>query len=494
MIPNVQLRASDDYGTVARTYLQNSLTIPSYSSLSKPQQLEAPVPTLWLRDWLLISSMASLALVMGLYSPPLALAGLGILCAGLIIGDHVALVLLPLLVVMPLDLKIEVGSQAAFLDLVYGILAIPLLRKFIADRRRVNLLPLALSGFVIMAVVTTYYRADKVSWMLENGLRLEIALIFAAVIASYGEVESIILAAGWSLLPVVSYGIYQMLIGGRGPLYDLFSGKSEPGDLAADWTGRPFSTFGHPNGFGFYCAIVTAMLFSVILRSDDGLKRKVAAGLSFLGVIGVLSSDSRGAWMALAAVVVILTLVGYLRARYLLIGIVLALLIMYALSALNPAGFSHASEFGDETIGTRMQLWRAATVMFFSHPLTGIGWMNFSARLPSFVDWRFFPTDHAHNIYLSFLAETGVIGFLLFFVPIAVVLGRAAKSCRSSTASLAGFLGLTVFLVHGMVDLTFYAPQSMLACGVALGLASRTSFQPDWRSSTVIERRRRLSL
>jgi O-Antigen ligase len=468
--------ASDDYGTVARTYLQNSLTISSYSSLSNSQQLEAPVPTLWLRDWLLISSMACLALVMGLYSPPLALAGLGILFAGLIIGDHVALVLLPLLVVMPLDLRINVGSQAAFLDLAYGILAIPLLRKLLADRHRVNLLPLAPSGFVIMAVLTTYYRSDKVSWMLENGLRLEIALIFAAVIASYGEVESIILAAGWSLPPVLSYGIYQMMIGGRGPLYDLLSGKSEPGDASTEWTGRPFSTFAHPNGFGFYCAIVTAMLFSVTMRSDNGLKRKLATGLSFLGVIGVLSSDSRGAWIGLAAVVVILTLVGYLRARYLLIGTVLALLILYALSALNPAGFSHASEFGEETVGSRMQLWRAAILMFFSHPLTGIGWINFTARVNSFIDWRTYPTDHAHNIYLSYLAETGVIGFILFFVPIAVVLGRSAKSCRSSTASLAGFLGLVVFLVHGMVDLTFYAPQPMLVFGVALGLASRTSF------------------
>jgi O-antigen ligase len=460
--------------------------------LSNSQQLEAPVPTLWLRDWLLISSMACLALVMGLYSPSLALAGLGILFAGVIIGDHVTLVMLPLLVVMPLDLRIDVGPQTAFLDLAYGILAIPLLRKCLANRHRVNLLPLALSGFVFMAIVTTYYRADKVSWMLENGLRLEIALIFAAVIATYGEVESIILAVGWSLLPVVSYGIYQMLIGGRGPLYDLLSGKSEPGDISTDWTGRPFSTFAHPNIFGFYCAIVTAMLFSVIMRSDDGLKRKVATGLSLLGVIGVLSSDSRGAWIGLAAVVVILTFLGYLRVRYLLIGAVLALLILYALSALNPAGSSHASEFGDETIGTRVQLWRGAMVMFFDHPLIGVGWMNFPSRVTSFIDWRYFPTDHAHNIYLALLAETGVIGFILFFVPIAVVLGRAAKNCRSSTASLAGFLGLMVFLVHGMVDLTVYAPQSMLAFGVALGLASRTSSQPDWRSSTVIERRRGL--
>jgi O-antigen ligase len=435
--------------------------------------------------------MACLALAMGLYNPVLALAGLGILFAGLMIGEHVGLVLLPLLAVMPLDLKIDIGSQTVFLDLAYGILAIPLLRRLLADRHKVNLWPLALSGFIIMAVLTTYSRSDKVSWVLESGLRLAIALVLATAIASYGEVERIILAAGWSLLPAVSYGIYQMLIGGRGPVYDLLSGKSEPGDLATEWTGRPFSTFGHPNVFGFYCAIVSAMLFSLIARSENGLRRKTAAGLSFLGIIGLLSSNSRGAWMGLAAAVAVLTLMGYLRARYLLIGTALVVAILYVLNALNLAAFSHASEFGDETIGTRIQLWRGGFLMFFNYPLIGIGWMNFASRISAFIDWRELPTDHAHNIYLSTLAETGLIGFILLFAPIAIVFRRSAKSCRSDTASLAGLLGLTVFLVHGLVDLAIYSPQAMLAFGVALGLASRANFRPTrWLHSAVIEQRR----
>lgn len=445
--------------------------------MSSAQQLEVPVPTLWLRDWLLISSMACLALAMGLINPVLALAGLGILFAGLIIGEHVGLVLLPMLAVMPLDLKIAIGSQTAFLDLSYGILAIPLLRKLLADRRKVNLRPLALGGFIIMAVLTTYGRTDKASWLFDNGLRLAISLVLACAVASFGEVEQIILASGWSLLPAVSYGVYQMLIDGRGPLYDLLSGKSELGDLSTQWTGRPFSTFAHPNMFGFYCAIVSAMLLAVIVRSESALRRNVAAALTFLGLIGVVSSNSRGAWMGLAAAVSILTLMGYLRKRYLLIGVALIISIFCVLSAIKLSAFSHASEFGNETIGTRMQLWRAALQMFLSYPLTGVGWMNFTSRVPLFVDWREIPADHAHNIYLSSLAETGLIGTILFFAPLVIVFRRSAKSCRSDTASLAGFLGLTVLLVHGLVDLAFYGPQTMLVFGVALGLASRAKFR-----------------
>ena len=475
----------------ARMLLHNPCATLGGPSLSNAQQLEAPVPAWWLRDCLLIASMACLAAAAGVYNPALAVASLAVLFAGLMIGDHVGLVLLPLLVVMPLDLRIDIGSQPIFLDLVYGILAIPLLRKLFTERRKVNLWPLALTGFIVMAVMTTYSRSDKVSWLLESGLRLAIVLIFATAIASYGEAEKIILAAGWSLLPAVGCGIYQMLINGRGPVADLFSGKSEPSAVSFEWTGRPFSTLSHPNLFGFYCAIVSAMLFPVIMRSAYGLRRKTAAGLAFLGVIGLLSSGSRGAWMGFAAAIAILTFMGYLRAKYLLAGIALVALILYALSALNLAGLAHASDFGEEATEGRIEAWWAALLMFANHPLIGIGWMNFPSLLPSVIDWRNGAGMHAHDIYLSLLAETGLIGFILFFAPIVIVFRGSAKRCRSDMAALAGLLGLTVFLVHGLVDEMFYAPQAVLAFGVALGLASRADFrQRSWCPYAVIEQRR----
>lgn len=445
--------------------------------MSNAQQFAVPVPAFWLRDWLLIASMACLAAAAGVYNPVFAVAGFAVLFAGVMIGDHVELVLLPLLVVMPLDLRIDIGSQPAFLDLVYGILAIPLLRRLFAERRKVNLWPFALTGFIVMAVMTTYSRSEKVSWLLDSGLRLAIVLIFATAIASYGEAEKIILAAGWSLLPAVGYGIYQMLIGGLGPLYELFCGEAGVRDISSYWAGRPFSTIGQPNLFGFYCAVVSAMLFSVVMRSDDGIRRKMAAGLTFLGVIGLLSSDSRGAWTGFAAAIAILTVMGYLRAKYLLAGIVFVALILYALGVLDPAGLAHANYFGEEATGARIEMWGAALLVFSNHPLIGIGWMNFPELLPSVIDWRHGAGNHPHNIYLSLLAETGLIGFTLFFVPIIVVLRRSVRKSRSDIAALAGLLGLTVFLVHGAVDVVFYGPQAMLAFGVALGLASRAAFR-----------------
>jgi O-antigen ligase len=376
-------------------------------------------------------------------------------------------------VLIPLDLRIDLGSQPIFLDLAYGIFAIPLLRRLLNGHRKLNLWPLALSGFIVMAVFTTYNRSEKVSWLFVSGLRLEIVLIFATAIANYGKAEKIILAAGWSLVPAVGYGIYQMLIGGLGPLYDLFVGGTETGGSLIPWTGRPFSTFGHPNLFGFYCAIVTAMLMAIVMHSGDRLHRRSALALSLLGVAGTLASDSRGSWMGLAAAIAILAFMGSKRAKYVLAGALLIGLAMYVLSALNLAGPGRTSSFAEETAAPRIALWGAALLMFASHPLTGIGWMNFAPLLTSVINWQYGAGIHPHNVYLSLLAETGLIGFALFLAPVFIILRRSTNRFRSDVAALAGLLGLTVFLVHGLVDVALFSPQAMLMVGVALGLASR---------------------
>lgn len=55
----------------------------------------------------------------------------------------------------------------------------------------------------------------------------------------------------------------------------------------------------------------------------------------------------------------------------------------------------------------RIELYRDAWNEFRTHPLFGIGWLEFSSRHGNL----------AHNIYLQLLCETGIVGFLLFAIP-----------------------------------------------------------------------------
>ena len=88
-------------------------------------------------------------------------------------------------------------------------------------------------------------------------------------------------------------------------------------------------------------------------------------------------------------------------------------------------------------------------------------------------------TGDAHNLYLELVAETGVIGFLVFAFLIvyalraAILRFRNAQNEFDSLISLAVFAAICGVLVHGTVDYLFHtAPQVTALFFLILGLLS----------------------
>ncbi len=71
--------------------------------------------------------------------------------------------------------------------------------------------------------------------------------------------------------------------------------------------------------------------------------------------------------------------------------------------------FQETASAGDVTLG-RSAYWNLALEMFSSNTVLGSGWYRFA----EFTIYRLGFTTHAHNIYVQLLAETGVVGTLLF--------------------------------------------------------------------------------
>ena len=91
-----------------------------------------------------------------------------------------------------------------------------------------------------------------------------------------------------------------------------------------------------------------------------------------------------------------------------------------ALERLGTAGTSIAS--GD--LGGRVFLWHMAIAEFLTSPLVGIGSGGFSSTSMAGT-W-------VHNTFLSVLAETGMIGFVLFAVMSAIVTYQALRQPKES--------------------------------------------------------------
>ena len=86
-------------------------------------------------------------------------------------------------------------------------------------------------------------------------------------------------------------------------------------------------------------------------------------------------------------------------------------------------------------------------------------------------------TGDAHNLYLELLAETGVIGFLVFALLIVLAMRAALRQLRrtenhfNKMTALAIFAAICGVLVHGTVDYLFHTtPQVTALFFLVLGL------------------------
>jgi len=123
----------------------------------------------------------------------------------------------------------------------------------------------------------------------------------------------------------------------------------------------------------------------------------------------------------------------------------------------------------------RIAHWEAALGMWARQPWLGVGIGNYAAVYPAYALPRWSdPLGHAHNVYLNFGAETGLVGLLaylaLWVAAIWQTLRVAASGHRFVAAVGAGVLGaLTHATVHNLFD-NLWVQHMYLQLALLLGL------------------------
>lgn len=74
---------------------------------------------------------------------------------------------------------------------------------------------------------------------------------------------------------------------------------------------------------------------------------------------------------------------------------------------------------GEDVSNGRITLYRYSWELFKEKPITGIGWKEFRENSIGLINNE--KGSHPHNIYLQLLTELGIIGFLLFMIPVMYV-------------------------------------------------------------------------
>ncbi len=128
--------------------------------------------------------------------------------------------------------------------------------------------------------------------------------------------------------------------------------------------------------------------------------------------------------------------------------------------------------------GSRLQLWEETLEMIRARPILGGGWGSFPQLYPQLQSSQLqFRVEHAHNDYLEFAVEFGLLGAGLLVACIFAAVSRAAQAARSLPTSAASYHALgaagggAALLVHSLADFNLRLPANALVFATLLGIA-----------------------
>jgi O-antigen ligase len=135
--------------------------------------------------------------------------------------------------------------------------------------------------------------------------------------------------------------------------------------------------------------------------------------------------------------------------------------------------------------GGRPLYWNNVTTIIGRFPLFGMGLGSFASLYPSFekgVELDYGHLSHAHNDYLEYFAELGLvggillIGGILFMVINSFLIWKERKHPEAKGLALGGIIAVVSILIHSLTDFNLHIPANMLLFSVVLSLTVVTAF------------------
>lgn len=380
-------------------------------------------------------------------------------------------------------------------------------------------------------------RPDYTAFELVRVLRL--ALILAYVRFNVGREEWWVCVAGFAAAVLVQFalgiaflatgrelGLTTVLgvTGAASPLRYVMTGAAEEG------VRRARGTLGHPNVLAAYLLLVGPLFVALGAVARRPRLRWASVAVAAAALALLVGTGSRTSWVIsiallppLAAALVALRLISVKRAvGALAVG---ALVGCLALVLLSGRVFGRLQEGFGKQVTYRLHTQRIALDIWSTSPLVGIGLNNYSSLLvklrskkdedvavfEALADYVLLSetrvTAWVHNIYLLFLAETGILGLsgFLFFAMGGVLFCLRGLPGRDPTwvaASLGLLFGMVGLHIHGLqeaalwiepLSCTFVLVVALANNAVRLGQQEAPATDGGWAVHTVrrepIERR-----
>jgi O-antigen ligase len=250
--------------------------------------------------------------------------------------------------------------------------------------------------------------------------------------------------------------------------------------------GYPFGPYVNRNHFaGFAEILIPVALVPLVLGKVRRERLFLVALFAVVPIVALLLSASRGGIVSFAVQMVILfslLLVRRLQSKYMLVGGVLVLCAILAVSWIGVQQvlerFSNYQKL-DVSMGKRASMRHDTWRIFLDHPALGTGLGTLQMVFPPYesaYDAKI--VNHTHNDYLEALAETGIPGALCCLWFLAVLLIESVKGLKDlggsfgAALNLSGLVGCCGLLVHSLVDFNLHIPANALLFFVSAHLAT----------------------
>jgi tetratricopeptide (TPR) repeat protein/O-antigen ligase len=265
----------------------------------------------------------------------------------------------------------------------------------------------------------------------------------------------------------------------------------------------PFVNYSH---FASYLAVIFPLALTAALFPTTLVPARIAfafrllwASVGFFIGMGILLSHSRGGWIG---VVLGSGIVLWGRAAHRAPGTVtrrspiwrvvagLMLALVLALAFVGVSAREHIDARLDDTLQgevsgfTRVMLALDTVTMVRDFPLWGVGLGAWSTTFPHYqrteLAGGYF--REAHNDYVEFAAEMGVVGLALLTWFVVMVVKRVRAGVRAASETIRPLLiglggSLGVIAVHELLDFNLQIPAIAVLSTIVLGLLVRLAYQ-----------------
>ena len=221
-----------------------------------------------------------------------------------------------------------------------------------------------------------------------------------------------------------------------------------------------------PAGGFFSTLAVLSVSFFLFWETSPRLKTTLAL-FSLILLLGTVLSLSRTYFVSMAVTLPIILLRKKFRIAFIGITVISPLILLLSLSLPHVKGraLSILDLKKNPSNVERLYLWRVAGDMIKDNPVVGVGFKQWGERVSEYAakyssEWNFSEASfhHAHDVYLTVAAETGMVGlvfFLGFWLCLLFLTIRTALACRSGSFARALNLGASYVLINLLIGGVF---------------------------------------